>query len=260
MQLSRVILNVRSPEELARFYIERLGMKRLGQEPAVVVGFGGENAAIELRQAGEAEGYEHRQNDRYWKIGITLPNVDIAYDQLIDAGVAVSRPRQFGEIGYMCHLSDPEGFVIELLQHRFEANRRDDEGDSAAVLGGGARIGQITLRTADLDAALAFYRDDLTMRLLSIQPVSAFGFTLYFLAFTEERPSSDDLEAVENREWLWQRPYTTLEFQHVMHSEVGRFARPDDGAPGYGGLVIGDAGDRAGQLIDDGGGAVYLKR
>jgi hypothetical protein len=30
----------------------------------------------------------------------------------------------------------------------------------------------------------------------------------------ETPPNPENLEAVENREWLWQRPYTTLEIQY----------------------------------------------
>ena len=59
-------------------------------------------------------------------------------------------------------------------------------------------------------------RSSLGLRLLSVQPVTQFGFTLHFWAYTDETPPSPDLESVGNREWLWQiQPYTTLEFQHV---------------------------------------------
>ena len=48
----------------------------------------------------------------------------------------------------------------------------------------------------------------------SVQDISAYGFVLYFLAFTSEDPPCPyDLASVRNREWLWQRPYTTLEIQ-----------------------------------------------
>ena len=259
MQLSRVILRARSPQNLARFYVEHFGMTLLEEGPPVVVGYDGDGALIELRQARDGGDYVHRREDRYWKIGITLPNVDIARTQLVDAGMAVSQPNQFGDIGYMCHLEDPEGFSIELLQHRFQANRNDDDGDPAAPLGGGGRIGQITLRVKELEAALGFYRDGLGMTLLSIQPVTEYGFTLYFLAFTEERPPVGDLEAVGNREWLWQRPYTTLELQHVP-GNAGPFALPPEHYPGFAGIAISGASERKGQLVDDGGGLVELRR
>ncbi|MEM7044079.1 MAG: VOC family protein, partial [Pseudomonadota bacterium] len=100
-------------------------------------------------------------------------------------------------------------------------------------------------------------RDRLGMTLLSIQPVTDYGFTLYFLAFTDERPPHDDLEAVGNREWLWQRPYTTLELQHVSGA-TGPFALPAAEEPGFAGIAITGAGASAGQLVDDGGGPVEL--
>ncbi|CAH3142991.1 unnamed protein product, partial [Porites lobata] len=53
----------------------------------------------------------------------------------------------------------------------------------------------------------------LGMKLLSIHSIPNM-FNLYFLACTDERPPSDDVNAVEIREWLWKRPYTTLELQH----------------------------------------------
>lgn len=227
------------------------------QEEILVLGYDGADAALELEQATSPGAYVHRREDRYWKIGITLPNVDIAHAQLHQAGVEVTAPRQFGEIGYMCHLQDPEGFPIELLQHRFDRNREDGEGDPDQLLGGGARIGQITLRVNDLDGALRFYQGELGMRLLSIQPLPDYGFTLYFLAFTDEKPPHDDLEAVGNREWLWQRPYTTLELQHFPDMDQA-FTLPPDDAPGFAGIAIEGAGDRAELLADEGDSPVAL--
>ena len=58
------------------------------------------------------------------------------------------------------------------------------------------------------------------MKLLSIQQVEAYGFTLYFLAFTDETPPNEDLNSIEIREWLWQRPYTTIELQHIPGAKL----------------------------------------
>ena len=77
-------------------------------------------------------------------------------------------------------------------------------------------IGQITTRITDPKPSLEFYQKVLRMKLMSVQPVTPYRFTLYFLAYTEEDPPNADVEAVENREWLWQRPYTTLELQHRL--------------------------------------------
>ncbi|WP_120499850.1 VOC family protein [Roseovarius sp. EL26] len=216
-KLSALRLAVRDTQKLAKFYTQYMGMRATPEGDSVRLGYGHEDTTLVLCPGGGD--YIHDRTDNYWKIGITLPNVDIAYQQLTSAGIPVSSPNQFGDIGYMCHLSDPEGFVIELLQHDFEHNRPKDAGHTDLPLGGGARIGQITLRCSDIEQELDAYQAH-GMTLLSIQPVTQYGFTLYFLAFTDDIPPNSDLQAVENREWLWKRPYSTLELQHCPGSKI----------------------------------------
>ena len=163
-----------------------------------------------------------------------MPNVDLAAAELQAQGVDVGTPRQFQDIGYMCHFSDPAGYQIELLQHTFEGNRPDAAAATGVPFGGGAQVGQITLRTVDLAGALSAFRDGLGLRLLSVQPVTDYDFTLYFLAFTDDVPPGEGLRDVAHREWLWQRPYTTLELQHLAGTEL---AEP----PGYGGIGVSKA-------------------
>ena len=107
MHLARVILSVRSPENLAQFYTTYLGMKERIEGDAIILGYEGKDAALELRQAASEKTYVHTRSDRYWKIGITLPDLDLAHAQLRKAAINVSDPNQFGDIGYMCHLNDP---------------------------------------------------------------------------------------------------------------------------------------------------------
>lgn len=212
-RLAALRLQVEDPASLATFYVDVLGMQAekeaVGEQDAVWrVGYPGEDADLLLFSGGVP--YRHERNDRYWKIGICLPDLDLAYAQLLQRGVQVTAPRQFLNIGYMMHLSDPAGFVIELLQHDF-ASMREMDGDGSLPLGGGGHIGQITLRTGDIAKELAVLGD---MRLLSVQDVAEYGFDLHFLAYTNETPPKADLTSVANRPWLWRRPYTTLEFQH----------------------------------------------
>ena len=249
-RLSRHLLRIGDPERSLRFYRERLGLQLVeeardlqGREDSWRLAFPAtEGALLELRHLGGREAavpYLHGRDDLYWKIGITLPDVDLARTRLLEAGVAVDEARQFRDIGYLCHLADPDGFQIELLQHRFQANHRPQAPDPSSPLGQPAGFGQITIRVGDPAASLAFYQA-LGLRLLSIQPVAPYGFTLYFLASTAEAPPVADLEAVENREWLWQRPYPTLELQHRWGetAPTARYRSHDDQPLGFAGLAF----------------------
>ena len=221
MRMAALRLRVTDPNGLAAFYRDALGMSVQAEGANRRVGYPGQDADLLLMPGGG--GYHHDRGQRYWKIGITLPNVDLAADILRQKGIAVSAPGQFLDIGYICHLSDPEGFVIELLQHDFEGNRPDDAAGPDTPFAE-AHIGQITLRTGDIAAEDAFCRSQ-GMTLLSMQDVEPYGFDLHFYAFTADAPPNPDLWAVENREWLWKRRYTTLEFQHIPSA---RFAPVPD--------------------------------
>lgn len=227
MRLSALRLRVEDPEGLAGFYRDVLGMTVRTEGPNRRLSYPGQGADLLLIPGGG--GYTHDLGQRYWKIGITLPDVDLAANYLRRKGVDASDPRQFLDIGYMCHFNDPEGFAIELLQHDFEGNRPNGAAQQDAPFAN-ACIGQITLRTGNISAEDAFWRN-LGMRLLSMQEVAPRGFDLHFYAFTDETPPSPDLWAVENREWLWKRPYTTLEFQHMAGAQFAP-------VPDYRGLEI----------------------
>lgn len=232
-RLRALRLDTASLERSLEFYGVTLGMRvvRSGARHARV-GFPDASAEIALRERAPSRVAD--RNDAYWKIGITLPELDVAYDRLSRRGTAVTEPAQFLDVGYLCHLSDPDGHEIELLQHDFEDEHRRALPDERYALGSRPFLGQITLRTADPDATLAFYRDALGMRLLLRVPVPEHRFTLYFLAFTDEVPPARDLDAVQNRGWLWRRPYTTLEIQHRWD---GPSPRPSHDA-GFDGLEI----------------------
>lgn len=235
--LKGAALNVADPERLADFYTQVLGMTVLDQSQQLRLGYALGGACIQLTSASPSTIYQHSRTDRYWKIGITLPNVDLAYEQLISQGIDVSAPRQFQDIGYLCHLSDPEGFQIEFLQHTFEGQARTSNGNPSQPLGGGARVSHITLRTINIEEDLARYKDQYGLRLLSIQKVEDFGFTLYFLAATQDAPPHPDLNDVRNRPWLWQRPYPVLELQYITSKEA-KITLPSQSGAGFSGLIF----------------------
>lgn len=214
---------------LIDWYCQRLGMnvlKTMQNDTERIHWVGYENmpssSFVEFRsdihQANPPKSYLHKpSSDVYWKIGLSLIDVDTARSKLVRQGVDVTSPKQFRDIGYMCHLKDPYGYSIELLQHDFQSNFRSERIQSSLqpnlALGQQTHLGQITLRVSNIEKSLRFYQSALGMKLLSRQNIPDM-FDLYFLACTDEKPPSDDLNAVEIREWLWRRPYTTLELQY----------------------------------------------
>ncbi|MFK7803835.1 MAG: VOC family protein [Anaerolineae bacterium] len=233
-------LQISNPEQSLDFYRNKLGMALIseskqqtkkGLEYSFVLGFQTPeneltNTYLELvyqeGKRAKVETTDPNQKDGYWKIGITLEDVDLGRDSLLAAGIGVSEPRQFRDIGYLCHLADPDGHSIELLQHRFAENHTRLEPQPQYKLMSRPTFGQITLRINDPEKSLRFYQEGFGMRLLSRQIVEPYKFTLYFLAYTNDKLPFDDIDHVGNREWLWQRPYTTLELQHVWGTETDK--------------------------------------
>ncbi|MEO1474153.1 MAG: VOC family protein, partial [Pseudomonadota bacterium] len=228
-KLGTLMLRATDPDAERCFYREVLGMANLSDE---CISYSEQELAIHFTKAEEP--YDPQPTDLYWKIALSVPNVELACAQLRAAGVDCSEPQQFRDVGYLAKATDPEGFVIELIDHWFQGDRPDTPIDET-LLGGGAHLSLLTLRTADIASV---EREVLSWGMvpLSVQPVDPFGFTLHFYAFTDERPPNDDLTAIENRPWLYQRPYTVLEIQHV-HA-LDRETQPSSGAAGYGGFTI----------------------
>lgn len=224
--LSRHVLWISDPTTSLDFYQRKLGMTLIETTQSANsaanryrLAFSSGATCLELHHRKDWTRPTPSDDEGYWKIGITLPDVDLARQRLMDVGINVTEPRQFRDIGYLCHLQDPDGHAIELLQHRFEWNHQPTAANPSLPLGCTLTFGQVTLRIKDPKPSLRFYTELLGMQLLSRQIVEPYRFTLYFLAHTDERPPAPDIDAVENREWLWQRPYTTLELQHVWGTE-----------------------------------------
>ncbi len=228
-KIETLILRARNPKKQREFYKQILGMEEFSDGR---VGYSTVEAGIKFLPAQQI--YSPRKDDLYWKIALAVPNIELACIQLQKKGIVVDTPRQFRDVGYLAHFTDPEGFTIELIEHYFKGDRPLCTWDDTK-LGGGAHLNLITLRTADIARAESVVIK-LGMEPLSVQPVDSHGFTLYFYAFTTEALPSTDLEAIENRTWLYQRPYSILEIQHVKGLNQTYMASSSEA--GYQGLYI----------------------
>ena len=268
VQLAQHTLRISDPAASVRFYQNNLGMSLLtqrvqGSATHYFLGFiepGNAAALIEpdvaqwqpicflelIHDSGRPPADIRKQPDTsegYWKIAISVKDVAAARDHLIANGVDVDNPRQIPDIAYLCHLNDPDNYCIELIQHDFLHNHVPEAANSAYSLGTPPTFSLITYRVKDAAKSLMFYENVLGMRLLSRQVVESREFTLYFLAYTDEEPPHADIESVNNREWLWQRPYTMVELQHIWGTESQPdFAYRVGPESGFEGVSIGAKG------------------
>ena len=209
MRLSQHVLRVPELEPSVAFYRDCFGMRATVSSDRCELRFGdGPDATLVLSAARTGAVTPPSDDDAYWKLAIMLRDVDAAVTRLRAAGVTVGQPRQVADVAYLCHLTDPAGNIVELVQHDFAQDFHPAPLDDALPLGQPATLGLSTLRVLDVDRSLAFYRNVLGMRLLSRQEVSPARFTLYFLASTDDIPPDSDVDAVVNRPWLWRRPFT----------------------------------------------------
>ena len=155
-------------KELAAWYGKVLGFSIEEQDEQFLCQLPGQGARLKL-----IKDFNMKENDQdksskkknvYWKIGLTLPDVDLARTRISINGTKVSTPSQFLDIGYLCHLTDPDGRSIELLQQTFADNFIKPAEQSSKPLGQDSLVGQITLRCSDIDQSLQFYRDILGMK------------------------------------------------------------------------------------------------
>lgn len=228
-RIDRITLRGRDPHAQQKFCIDILGM--VSRENGTI-GYGEKEADLIFEPA--VEPYQPSNRDVYWKIALAVPDIELACDQLLRRGVQVGAPRQFQEIGYLAHFQDPEGFTIELIAHWLKGNRSNIQHDPLR-LGGGASLNLLKLRTHDIPPLHKNFLD-WGMTPLYVQQVAGFGFTLHFYAFTDEHPPNPDLTAVENREWLYQRPYTLLEIQEM--EGASRMHPTPGGVAGYAGAKL----------------------
>ncbi len=235
-QLSLIKYRTRNPETLRQFYVDVLGMR---QRLDGSIGYSDQEAGL-MFEAGQAL-YTPSPESVYWKITLSVPNIELACEQLTERGVKVTQPDQFLDIGYLAHFSDPNGFQIELIDHEFKGNRRGVQVDEK-LLGGGPRINLLTLRTNNINEVKLLAKK-LGMSELAIMPVESRGFTLYFYGFEEygvdsqARPNPD-LCALGNRTWVYQRPYTVLEVLH-REQQQAMDAAPETGSGYLAALVSG---------------------
>ena len=151
-RISELVIRVRDPASLASWYSSVMGMEAREEAGSWRLTYPGPGVCLVIVEAGAgARRYEASRKSCYWKIGVCVADVGLARTRIMEAGTQVSDPAQFMDVGYLCHLTDPCGFTIELLQHKFQSNFVPTPPDESLALGQPAVIGQITTRSTNIE-------------------------------------------------------------------------------------------------------------
>lgn len=247
--LQKHSLYISNPKNSLYFYVYTLGMKLIKEYEENEVQFyhlkfneDTNEAILELIfDKNNTKTIYPKENERltgYWKIAISIKDVDIAREKLIKKGVSITPAFQVPNVAYLCHFNDPDGYTLELIQHNFENNHIKEPEDKNYVLGNKAIFSLITYRVRDIQKSLEFYEKELKMKLLSKMNVLQRGFELYFLGYTKDNLPNKNIEAIENRQWLWQRDFTMIELQYILESQKENFSYETGISSGFESITI----------------------
>lgn len=163
--------------------------------------------------------YQQMPTDNYWKYSLFVDDIQKVYQELGQQNYIINEPYQFGDIGYLAHTTDVENHQIEFIQKTFKQNT------PASILTNSFKeastvLGLLTIRTKDPVKSIAFYEEILGMKLFVRMYVNrGKGFTLYFLGDKTLTPPNPDIDAIENREWMYQQRHLFIEIQYYWNSE-----------------------------------------
>ncbi|OJJ15595.1 hypothetical protein BKI52_37565 [marine bacterium AO1-C] len=228
MKIISLQLKTQKPTEAIDFYTKTFGMTLQGEfkdEAGIVyiLQFPKGNAHLELLYNPKnitTESYQQNAQDNYWKYSVFVEDIQQIYRFLKNKNISSNEPYQFGDIGYLMHTKDQENYQVEFIQRTFQQNtptylKTTASPDKAGPLS----LGLITLRTKDPVKSIQFY-ENLGLKLLVRMYVErGNGFTLYFLGRKDLTPPNADIDAIENREWLYQQEEAFIELQYYWGSE-----------------------------------------
>ncbi|WP_299108664.1 VOC family protein [uncultured Tenacibaculum sp.] len=220
MKLQSFTLQIFDPQKTIAFYTEVLGFSLIREVTVnglIYYELGFQNPDFYLRlqynPVADKALYQEKMTDNYWKYSLFVDDIQEAYQNVLAHNFSIGVPFQFGDIGYLAHTADTEQHKIEYIQKTFEQNGTLATKEQTA-------LGLITIRTKDPVKILKFYEEVLDMKLFVRMYVNrGNGFTLYFLGAKDLEAPNPNIDAIENREWMYQQRHLFIEIQHFWGSE-----------------------------------------
>ncbi|MCK8521532.1 hypothetical protein M0D21_08130 [Aquimarina sp. D1M17] len=220
MKLQSFTLQIFDPKQTLPFYIDVLGYTLLKEATIddstyFDLGFKNTNFFIQLKYTPQLEKrvYQEAAIHNYWKYSLFVDDIQKAYRNVQKHNFPIGEPYQFDDIGYLSHTEDTEHHKVEYIQKTFRQNTPVQTEEPTA-------LGLLTIRTKDPVKTIKLYEDILGMKLFVRMYVNrGKGFTLYFLGDQDLEAPNPDIDAIENREWMYQQSHLFIEIQHYWNSE-----------------------------------------
>ncbi|WP_394245481.1 VOC family protein [Vibrio astriarenae] len=218
MKIAAHRLLIKNPKETLDFYQNALGMKLIKHGEVegrthYYLSYNSKQATLELIHSLGIEFTVSTQpsvTEGYWKFTIAVDDLDSSRDQLIKRGVSVESSFEVKELAYLCHLTDPNGYCIELVQK----TNKTPLSTNVFHSGHSNSLNLSTLRVKDAAQSLNFYRS-IGMDLAYTYRSDERKMTLYFLAPAELNKELNALSKINLEERLWQSSHTLLELQQL---------------------------------------------
>lgn len=238
MRLSAHRLLIKNPESTLDFYQNVLGMTLIRQKESKAgqhywLSFDAKQAELELVYQTDIEfeiAPQPCKTEGYWKFTVAVEHLEFTRSQLLNKNVAIGPCFEVQDLAYLCHLTDPNGYCIELIQKTLKK--------PSTTLPCHHSFNLSTLRVKNAKQSVQFY-ESLGMRLVYTYRSDARQMTLYFLISKSDanelaQPSDQLIE-----EKLWQFPYTVLELQQLDGTaEDPNFHYRTDSSTGFLGLNL----------------------
>ncbi|GIU49530.1 VOC family protein [Shewanella sp. KT0246] len=237
MQITHHSLYISNPEQSLGFYLQQLGMQLVKQDQIggrchYLLQFpsAANHAQLELihdPQRVFSIAKQPSRVDGYWKFSIAVGHLKTARQNLIDNGITTTPCLEIPNLAYLCHLEDPDGYSIELIQTHLIEHTQSSLIKQAPdyPLGSAAHFNLSTLRVKDIALSLSFYQE-LGLELVHTFRSDERNMSLYFLADKHAQAFADLQAAINSAsqsigksmnakivEILWQYPETLLELQ-----------------------------------------------
>lgn len=229
MKLKSLQLNTQSPQQAIDYYTTVMGMTLINNyesdtEIIYELQYPNTDTCLELisnLNNTHSEAYQEARMDNYWKYSVFVDDIQQAYRFLNKKQILTKEPYQFRDIGYLMHTKDIENYQIEFIQRTFQQNTPKHIIDSNISNNiGQPSLGLITIRTQDPLKSIRFFESVLDLKLLARMYVPrGNGFTLFFLGDKNLTPPNMNIDAIENREWLYHQKDLFLEIQYYWGTE-----------------------------------------